>query len=97
MDLSVSQRALTDFDTSVTGNHRIERPPQSPGFGSVTAAHFQHIAETLCGDNAGLRPLAFEQGIGADSGTVNYGCDCREVINAAADPFKEAYSLIGRR
>ena len=75
MQLAIGQHTLVHFQSPSTGNYRRVAAAQAPGLRSVAAAHFQHIAKTACGDDAGAGDLAFQQGVGAHGGAVHDGGD----------------------
>ena len=53
----------------------LETAPQSPRFGSVATAHFEHVAKSLCDNQTSLCALAFQKRIGTDGGAVDNGRD----------------------
>ena len=77
-DAAVGQRTFVDLDAHVAVGDREEVAPQAPGAAAVAPAHFQYVAKAARGDDADLRPAAFEQGVGADGGAVHDRVDaCR--------------------
>jgi hypothetical protein len=65
---SVRSFTSTRMSRSAIGE---EVAPQAPGAATIAPAHFEDVAKAARRDDADLRPAAFEQGVGADRGTVN--------------------------
>ena len=93
-DLAACQRALSNLETALPFDHRRVLAPQAPGGRPVAAAHFQHIAETRRGDDAGLGALAFKQGIGRHCRAMDDRRDSAKIVGRGLDAAKEACRLV---
>jgi hypothetical protein len=73
----------------VAGHDGLEIAPQPQVSRPVAAAHLQHVAEAMGGDDADARALALQQRVGADRGAVHDGGDVAEIRHRrAAMPFR---------
>ncbi len=99
MNAPVRQRPLRHLQAHVARHNGFEAAPKPPRLGTVAPPHFQHIAEPRRGDNAGRRPLAFQQCIGARRRPMHHRREIDEVGYLACDAVDKASGTIlrGRR
>jgi hypothetical protein len=88
---------LGHLQAQIARHHRLEIAAQAPGAGPVAAAHFQHVAQALGGDDADPRALALQQRVGARGGAVHHGRDARKVARPLRDAVEKAARLVGPR
>jgi len=89
-DGAIGKDALAYFEPVAPVHHWRERSFQAPCGGPVAAAHLQHVAKAFGGDDAGLRALALQQGIGADGRAVHDRLDVAEIGHPPGDALHEA-------
>ena len=82
-DAAVGEGAFGGFEAHVAVDDGNEIAPQAPGLAAVAAAHFQNVAEPGRRDQPHAGALAFEQGVGADSGAVDDGAEVLERAEGA--------------
>ena len=90
--------ALRHFEAQLARDQRLEAADHAVAEGPRAAAELQHIAEARSGDQAAARALAFENGVGADSGAVHQRRQVLDRDAAVAQSREHAARLVvGRR
>ncbi len=92
-DRAIGEHALLHLAAHVARDDGREIARQAPGFGAIAAAHFQHVAEALGGDQPDARNLPFEQRIGADRRAMHDGAEISDPAEHL-ETVKETHGLI---
>ena len=94
-DGAVGEGPLGHFEAQVARHDGHEIAAQTPGAGTVAAAHLEHVAQAGGGDHPDLRALALEQRVGAGGGAMDHHRNGGKVLHLPGDAVQEPARLVG--